>query len=192
VTSRKKKIILIQIFIFFITSILLYNTYRNKNKETEPFVKIESQTAANSNYFKDIEYSGFDLSGNRYVLKAEEANFKTETPELISMKSVIANFFLKDGTILSVVSDKGLYNNITLDMEFREKVEVDYLSHDLFSDLLLYSNSTSKLIATGNVRGESVEKGKFNADNVEYDLLNNVLNFSMFSNEQIKIKLKNL
>ena len=189
-TSRKKNLILLQLTIFFITLALIYNTYRDKNKKTDAVVKIETNANPDVNSFTDIEYSGFDLSGNRYLLKAGQAIFKTNTPQLINMKSVEAKFYLKDGTILSVVSDEGLYNNITLDMIFRKNVKANYLTYSLASDLLSYSNLNAKLISTGNVRGESIEKGKFTADNVEYDLVNKTLNFSMFGNKQVNIKLK--
>ena len=190
-TSRKKKIFLIQLTVLLVATTLLYNTYRDKNKKTEKFIKIETETNSNVNRFTDIEYSGFNLTGNRYVLKSEKANFKTESPELINMKDVEAKFYLKDNSILTVISDEGLYNNITLDMEFRKNVNADYMTHNLLSDLLIYSNSEGKLIATGNVQGESIEKGKFTADNVEYNLANKTLNFSMFGNKQVNVKLKN-
>ena len=190
-TSRRKNLILIQLTIFFVASALLYNTYRDKHKKTEVSVKLEAETSPNTNTFDDIEYSGFDLTGNRYVLSAAKADFKTETPELINMKEVVAKFYLKDDTILIVVSESGLYNNITFDMNFKKNVKADYLTHNLLSDSLSYSNSSAKLIATGNVRGESIEKGEFSADKVEYDLANKTLNFSMYGSKQVKVKIKN-
>ncbi len=189
--KRKKNLFLLQVTIFFIATALLYNTYRDKNEKTEIIAEIKDRAAPNVNSFTDIEYSGFDLNGNRYVLKAGKANFKTETPEIVNMKRVISKFYLKDDTILTVVSNKGTYNNITLDMVFKENVKTDYLTHNLYSDILSYSNSNAKLIATGNVRGESIEKGEFKADNAEYNLANKTLNFSMFGNEQVNIKIKN-
>jgi hypothetical protein len=191
VTNRKKKIFLIQLTIFLVASTLIYNTYRDEKKETENFVKIEAETAPDTNSFNDIEYSGFDLTGNRYVLKAEKATFRTKRPELINMETVVAKFYLKDNTVLTVVSDEGHYNNITFDMDFRENVLADYLTHRIFSDSLSYSSSNAKLIATGNVHGESIDKGEFNADNVEYDLTNKTLNFSMFASKRVNVKLKN-
>jgi hypothetical protein len=191
VNSRKKNLLLIQITIFLVASALLYNTYRDKNKEVEKFVKIEAETDPNTNSFTDIEYSGFDLNGNRYVLQARQANFETKSPEIINMKEVFARFFLKDETVLIVTSDEGLYNNITLDMDFKKNVRADYSTHTLFSDLLSYSNSNAKLIAAGNVRGESIEKGEFSADNVEYELTDKTINLSMFGSKQVNVKLKN-
>ena len=190
-TSRKKNLFLVQLTIFFVAIALLYNTYRDKNKDSEIFVEAKIETNPNVNSFTDIEYSGFDLTGNRYILTALKAKFKTESPELVDMKGVEGKFYLKDGTVLVVISDEGLYNNVTLDMNFRKNVKANYLSHILFSDLLSYSNSNAKLIATGNVRGESIEKGEFIADNVEYDLVEKTLNFSMFGKERVNVKLKN-
>ena len=152
---------------------------------------IEPETDPDTNSFTDIEYSGFDLNGNRYTLNAVQADFKTETPEIIKMEGVVANFYLKDNTILKVVSNKGLYNTITLNMNFNENVKSTYLTNNLFSDQLTYSNSESKLLASGNVRGESVEKGEFFADNVEYSLTDKTLELSMFGNERVNVKLKN-
>ena len=192
-TSRKKNILLVQFTVFLIAVALLYNTYLNKTNKTEETVKVESEvkTNPNINSFTDIEYSGFDLTGNRYVLKAVNANFKTETPEMINMKEVLAKFYLKDDTILTVISDEGIYNNITLDMKFKGNVEANYLTHILSSDFLSYSNTKNKLIATGNIRGTSIEKGEFSADNVEYDLTDKTLNFSMLGSKQVNVKLKN-
>ena len=188
---RKRKILLIQLVIFLFALSLLYNTYRDKNKPTKETIKIETQTDSNTNSFNDIEYSGFDLNGNRYNLKAGEADFKSEMPEAINMKNVIANFYLKDGAILKVTSSEGLYNNVTLDMEFRQDVKSIYLNTTLFSDQLNYSNTNGKLLASGNVRGESVEKGEFFADNVEYDISNKTLDFSMSGDKKVNIKIKN-
>ena len=106
------------------------------------------------------------------------------------MKEVKANFFLKNGSVLKITSDVGFYNNVTLDMNFKENVQSIYLTNTLFSDELIYSSSDGKLLATGNVRGESVERGEFFADNVEYDLINKTLDFSMFGNKQVNVKLK--
>jgi hypothetical protein len=193
VIDRKKKIISIELVIFLFASFLLYDTYRDKNKKiekVEEVTKIEIKTNPEINSFDDIEYSGFDLNGNRYVLTAGVAEFKTGKPEAIDMKNVVANFYLKDDTILEVFSDEGFYNNITLDMKFKKNVKVSYLTNVLLSDQLTYSNSSGKLLASGNVQGESVEKGEFFADNVEYDLTKKILNFSMSDKEQIKIKIK--
>ena len=189
--TRKKKIFLIQFTIFLIASLLLYNTYRDKDQKIKEEVKIEVETDADTNSFSDVEYSGFDLNGNRYTLNAGKADFETETPQKINMLEVVAAFYLKDGEVLQVTSDTGLYNNITLDMKFENNVKATYLTDTLISDQLIYSNSNAKLLVSGNVRGESIDRGEFFADNLEYNLANKTLNFSMFGSNQVNIKIKN-
>jgi len=191
VKGRKKKIISVQIIIFLVASLLLYKTYHRENKYVEEAQEVVVANDPNTNSFNDIQYSGFDLTGNRYVLDASNATFKTKTPERINMKGVVANFYLKDNTILTVISDEGLYNNLTLDMEFKQNVKSTYETNTLFSDELIYFSDNGKLIISGNVRGESIKKGKFFADNVEYNLTNKTLDFSMFNDGQVNIKLKN-
>ena len=188
--NRKRKIIIIQLTIFLVASLLLYNTYRDKNKKIAEIPKIEPERDININSFNDIEYSGFDLNGNRYILKAGVADFKNENPEKVSMKKIISNFYLKDGTILNVISDEGFYNNITLDMEFKKNVKATYLTNTLFSDKLIYSNTNSTMLASGNVRGEDIEKGEFFADKVEYNLIEKTLNFSMVGKKKVNMKIK--
>ena len=188
--NRKRKIIIIQLTIFLVASLLLYNTYRDKNKKIAEIPKIEPERDINTNSFNDIEYSGFDLNGNRYILKAGVADFKNENPEKVSMKKIISNFYLKDGTILNVISDEGFYNNITLDMEFKKNVKATYLTNTLFSDKLIYSNTNSTMLASGNVRGEDIEKGEFFADKVEYNLIEKTLNFSMVGKKKVNMKIK--
>jgi len=200
VKTRKKKLILIQLTIFFVASLLLYNTYKDEPVVEEQVVEIQTQSDPDTNSFTDIEYSGFDLNGNRYVLKARNAEFKTQSPELINMLGqspelinmlgVVATFYLKDGSVLTVVSDEGLYNNLSLDMEFRNNVKSTYLTHSLFSDKLNYSNTNGTLIASGNVKGESIDKGEFFADKLEYTLASKILDFSMFGDNQVNLKLK--
>ena len=188
--NRRRKIIIIQLTIFLVASLLLYNTYRDKNKKIVEISKIEPERDINTNSFNDIEYSGFDLNGNRYILKAGVADFKNENPEKVSMKKIFANFYLKDGTILNVISDEGFYNNITLNMEFKKNVKATYLTNTLFSDKIIYRNTKSTLLASGNVRGEDIEKGEFFADKVEYNLIEKTLNFSMVGKKKVNMKIK--
>ena len=56
------------------------------------------------------------------------------------MKFVEANFYFKDNTVLNVLSDKGAYNNKTLDMIF-EDVKAKYEGSRLVANRANYSNS---------------------------------------------------
>ena len=67
------------------------------------------------------------------------------------MKFVEANFYFKDNTVLNVLSDKGAYNNKTLDMIFEENVKAKYEGSRLVANRANYSNSKSFLIISDNV-----------------------------------------
>ena len=101
-----------------------------------------------------------------------------------------AVFYFKDGTILRVRGDYGTYNNKTNDMNFRENIKVTYKEDALFSDNLDFLNSKNYLKIYGNVRAESI-KGNIKADNLEFDLLKQTLDISMFNNGQINMVLSN-
>ena len=61
--------------------------------------------------FFNIEYTGLDLRGNRYLLKSKKARLDELKPEIVYMDTVHAIFYFKDNTILYIWSDKGVYNN---------------------------------------------------------------------------------
>ena len=195
-TDRKKKILLIQITLFIIAISLLYFTYYNKDLDTEKtsVERIENKEVEESdskavNVFEDIEYKGIDMNGNRFTIKSEIADFELETPELINMKIMSAIFYFKDGTILKVKGDYGTYNNKNNNMEFRDNIEAVYGQNYLYADNLDYLNSENSLTIYGNVKGEGIE-GNIMADNLEFDLSLKTLNISMFSKNQINVKLK--
>ena len=112
-----------------ITSILLiYFTYYGNNLTKDKIISKEqkqldeklSDQSSKNDVFYNITYRGLDLSGNRYVLNAEEALNDENFAEKIYLKNVDASFYLKNNTILKVFSDEAIYNNKTLDMIFEK------------------------------------------------------------------------
>ncbi len=188
---RKRKIIFFQFFLFVISTLIVYFFYFNKDKveniEVENVKTAEDET---SNVFNDIEYSGFDLNGNRYYLFSSEAIFDSEKPEIVNMKDVLARFTFKDGSILIVRSKTGLFNNKSLDMFFTENVNSEYNKHKLYSNNIDYLNTKSLLKVYGNVNG-SGPKGKINAENLNFDLKNKTLDISAIENSQVNVNLVN-
>ena len=173
----------------------MFFTYYEKDKSiplnTSQSEQIEStnENASKSNTFEDIEYKGVDFNGNRYSIKSEQAEFELDTPELINMKVMKATFYFKDGTILNVSGDYGVYNNKTNDMIFKENIEAIYENNYLYADNLDYLNSKSLLSIYGNVRTESIQ-GSIIADNLKFDLSSQTLDVTMFSDKQVNVELK--
>ena len=186
-TNKKKIIRSIQVGLLFISLILIYFTYYgNEPFEKQVEVQIEDEKI---NTFENVEYTGVDLTGNRFVIKSQNAEFDINAPELINMKIMSAIFYFKDGTTLKVKGDYGNYNNKTFDIEFRDNISAEYEKNFLYADNLDYLNTKSLLSIYGNVESLG-KKGELTADKLEFDLKKETLDISMFDNEQIDVKLK--
>ena len=196
--ERKKKLKIIQLVLLAVGILVIFYTYINKNnssvekiipKETQD--KIKKQLARDSHegdIFYNIEYSGLDLAGNRYILEPEEAVNNKSNPAIVNMKVVEANFYFKDGTVLKVLSNKGIYNNKTLDMIFNGDVKAFYEGSRLFAEKAEYSNLSSFLTITENVKVEDV-RGTIFADKLFFDIKKQTLNIASFNDSKINANI---
>ena len=99
---------------------------------------------------------------------------------------MFVNFF-KDGTVLKIISDLGVYDNITNDMSFEENVKMYYLESTLFSEKADFINSKNYLLVQGNV-AEGLEGG-LKADKMSFDLTEKKLRISMYNEDKVNIGL---
>ena len=197
-TDRKKKLLVIQISLLLVGVLIIFLTYsknislvQEKTIPTKTKKMIEEQLKDTNNegdVFKNIEYSNLDLAGNRYILKAEEAYNNKSKEELVIMKFVEAIFYFKDGTVLKVKSQNGIYNNKSLDMSFENDVEALYEGSELFADKAEYSNSKSYLSISGRVQIKDL-KGTMFADNLLFDIKKQKLNISALKDKKIETNI---
>ena len=188
--DRKKKLRLIQFFLLFFGLLIIYLTYYNKEitpeqeKISTKIPGLNEDVSEEKDLFFNIEYSGFDLQGNRYSLKSKEAYFDEFDQAIVYMKVVDAVFYFKDGTTLYVKADNGIYNNKTLDMKFEQNVKANYMNSELFADKAEYSNTKSFLSIHENVRINDI-KGNLIADKLLFDITSQKLDITSFSNGKI-------
>ena len=105
------------------------------------------------------------------------------------MKNVDATFYFKDNTTLKVSSDKGIYNNETLDMLFLGNIRAFYQGSELIAQKAEYSNSKSTLVITEKVRIKDV-RGTISADKLFFDIKKQKLNIASFENNEINANVK--
>jgi len=191
--ERKLRLRLIQICLLLVGTIIIFITYYNSDKGLEKNLltsnerKLSDQAtklSKNNDFFYNIKYTGLDLSGNRYVLESEEATTNKSNQELVIMRVVKAVFYLKDNTVLTINSDRGIYNNQTLDMTFEENVKAVYEGSELFAQKAIYSNSKSLLNISNKVKIVD-SRGEMIADKLSFDIKNQTLNISSFKNGKI-------
>ena len=193
-TDRKKKLRLIQSFLLIAGLFVIIFSYsdrrENKDKQIiskEVQKKVEEQLVSqseNTDVFYNIEYSGLDLEGNRYILKATEALKDKLNQEIISMFNVETKFFFKDGTILNVWSDEGTYNNRTLDMNFYKNVKGIYEGSELYAQKAEFSNSKSFLKVSDSVKLIDF-RGTMAADELIFDIKKKTLNIASFNDNKV-------
>ena len=197
--ERKKKLRLIQISLLIVGTLIIIFTYFNQNetsdekivsKETQEKIKkqLENSNTENSDVFYNIEYSGLDLAGNRYILKSKEARNSKSESDVVNMKFVEAKFYFKDGTVLNVSSDIGIYNNISLDMVFKGDVLATYEGSQLFAQKAEYSNSKSFLIISEKVKIKDI-RGTMVADKLLFDIKKQTLNIASFKDDKINANI---
>ena len=193
--TNKKKIF--QLSLIFIGLIIIFFTYFfNLEKKQPSDIVTETETKENEefleegvNRFENVEYKGIDNTGNKFTIGSQFAEFKKEKPELIFMENVECFFTFKDNTVLLISSKKGIYNNISNDMQFSEDVKMDYLENTIFSDRANFNNYENQLLIAGNVRGDGPTTN-LKADELDFDLNTKDLKISMYNEERVKIKTK--
>ena len=196
--NRKKKLRLIQTSLLIFGSFVIFFTYFNKDKISKELIvskedqkKIENQLAkqeVDGDIFFNIEYSGLDLAGNRYILKSEEAYNNKSNQKIVNMKTVNAVFYFKDGTILTVLSDTGVYNNESLDMIFNGNVKAAYDGSELFAEKAEYNNSETFLTISEKVIVKD-PRGTINAYKLFFDIKKQKLNIASFDNKKINANI---
>ena len=195
---RYTKVKLLQFFLLAAGTLLIIFTYTGfKNKPSEEILSLEAKDEINKKIkdknpsgdtFYNVEYSGIDLAGNRYILRAKEANNDITNSELINLKYVKATFYFKNNKILEISSNFGLYNNKTLDIIFRDNVNSVYEGSKLFAEEAEYNNSENFIIISQNVKITDI-KGTMLAEKLFFDIEKNTLEISSLEDNKVYTNL---
>ena len=192
--ERKKKLRITQFFLLIFALLIIYLTYYNKeisntdlavSEQVEKTLKDEDD----GGLFFNIEYTGLDLRGNRYLLKSKKTRLDELKPEIVYMDNVHAIFYFKDNTILYIWSDKGVYNNKNFDMQFSGNVRAEYMDSKLFAEKANYSNTENYLSIYENVRIDDI-RGNLIADKLLFDINKQNLAITSFNDGKINANVK--
>ena len=192
--ERKKKLRITQFFLLIFALLIIYLTYYNKEISNTDLVESEQvkktlKDKDDDDLFFNIEYTGLDLRGNRYLLKSKKAHLDELKPEIVYMDIVHAIFYFKDNTILYIWSDKGVYNNKNFDMQFSGNVRAEYMDSKLFAEKANYSNTENYLSIYENVRIDDI-RGNLIADKLLFDIKKQNLAITSFNDGKINVNVK--
>ena len=193
--QRKKKLKIIQISLLFLGIIIIFYTYFVKERENLTQENLKSKINneilsqdADKDVFINVQYSGLDLNGNRYIIKSEKAFNNDENPNIVNMENVTSFFYFKDETTLKIISDTAIYNNNSLDMKFDGNIKATYMESRLFAQKAIYNNKDSSLIVTDNVKVLD-SRGAINADKLFFDIKKQKLNISSLNKKKINANI---
>tara|TARA_Y100001958_G_C21242535_1_gene570894 strand:- start:2345 stop:2947 length:603 start_codon:yes stop_codon:yes gene_type:complete len=185
----------IQFSLMFTGLIIIFFTYFYVGDNDSSLEKVEQKEIQKNgsekegfNTFENITYEGKDSNNNDFILNSEYAEFAIDESNIIYMKKLECRFFFKDGTVLKILSDKGIFDNLSNNMEFEENVEMYYLENKLFSDKANFVNSENYLIVQGNVIGKG-PLGNLAADKLNVDFIDKKMKISMYNESKVNIKV---
>ena len=189
--QQKAQLVLISIGLLLILLTYLYYPYMNKNKlQDDQFVQKDSEKTLNDaqSTFENVEYEGITSTMQRFSVKSESAYILDKNPDLVFMKKMRVELYLKDGRIVTIISDRGKYHKESHDCWFEENVVADDGETKIFANNL-------DLLATENfVKIYQQVKlihptGTLQADQVDYDFETKYFKVSMFDEKIVKMKV---
>ena len=189
-SSSKKQWLLF--FVGILLVIVTYIIYPRIGVETRDQYIADKKKAMESppdTTFENIKYEGFDANGNRFEIRSQIAETKPDNPDITYMETVNAYFYLRDGRVVTVRSLFATYNKETNDIFFKDEVVIDDGESQLYSDNLDIVMSSNFVKAYNSVRF-SENANWMVADKIEIDLSKKISTISMYTDEQVKIKLK--
>ena len=189
--QQKAQLVLISIGLLLILLTYLYYPYMNKNKlQDDQFVQKDSEKTLNDaqSTFENVEYEGITSTMQRFSVKSESAYILDKNPDLVFMKKMRVELYLKDGRIVTIISERGKYHKESHDCWFEENVVADDGETKIFANNL-------DLLATENfVKIYQQVKlihptGTLQADQVDYDFETKYFKVSMFDEKIVKMRV---
>ena len=150
--------------------------------------KIERKNLSEKeNIIENIEYYSIDNYGNKFEVNAKEGITNKKNINEVLLKNVEAKIILSNLQVINITSNSATYNKENLMTNFREKVNIKYLNHEITSEELnLYFKSK---VAT--VSNNVIYKGlntNMQTDNIKIDFNNKSSKIFMNSKDK-KIKI---
>ena len=177
------------IFVTVIFSIFFFNKIffkkDNMTVENEKVLELNKK-----NLIEGIQYFSKDLKGNTYLIEAKNGIIDQNNQDIIYLNNVKAQIDFDEKKIITISSEKAIYNINNFDTEFLDSVKLNYDKNNLSCDKILAKFSQNYAILTGNLIFKNLIT-KLYADQMEVDLITRTTKTSMF-NKDNKIRIKYL
>ena len=190
---NKTLIQIILSFLIIVSLFLFYKTYFKNQKrlslQTEKIDEnvIKESDKENSNLIYNLDYKSTDIDNNQYFINSESGTMSENGSEFL-MNNVNAKIILNDLSVITISSDKALYNNITYNTQFYGNVIAKYEEQTIFSQNINLDFEARRAMIYQDVLFQNL-KTKIKTDKIEFDLVTKNILMSM-DNKNNKINLK--
>ena len=130
-----------------------------------------------------------DLEGRKYLIKSKRGIINKNNPNIIKMESVYATITLLDETLVTIVSDYAVYDNIKFNTEFKGNIELKHLDHFIKSDDLILSFERNQLEAFNNLTYENLDLIMM-GDKIIFDFKSKKAKIFNFDSSNVKVQNK--
>ena len=191
-TNRKT----VQISLIFLGLMLIAITYFVYPKLTQKISeKIDdeqtgSDETISDTSFTDVEYKGLTNDGNPYTVLSEIATTDPNNSDIVFLEFVKVTFYYNDGRVVVITSNKGRFNKINGDLNFKENVKmIDSDNNRLTSENLDMLMSENYAAAYNNAKLLTIDGQFILADKIMFDSTKKIFKISMLEKDK-KIKAK--
>ena len=153
----KRLIQLSLFFLLFLIATIFYKSYFiNKTPKKTINQKVNNDTnlpeMSKNNLIKNLKYDVRLNDDSQYTITSDFSEILYEgNVESVYMNIVIAKFISSDGSVLTITSDKAIFNNNIYDTKFYDNVKILYLDHVIFSDKLDLNFTKNNVVIYDNV-----------------------------------------
>ena len=138
--------------------------------------------------FENVGYEGITSTMQKLSVKSESAYILDKNPDLVFMKKMRVELYLKDGRIVTIISDHGKYHKKSHDCWFEENVVADDGETKIFAnnlDLLATENFVKIYQQVKLIHPTAA----LQADQVDYDFETKYFTLSNFDEKPVKVKV---
>ena len=185
--NGKIKIKILMILLIILISLLFYLKYFSKSpkklEKNETVEKIDINENNSSTFIENINYVSSDIRGNKYQIKAAQAEIQKNKSDIMFLKNIEAYIIVKDSDTIKVTSDFGKYDAKNFDTIFSKNVTITHPNHRITGEYLDFSFLNNLGTISTNVIYTSNDTNLF-ADKVEMNLVNK--DIKIFMNDDTK------
>ena len=191
-------LLILILIIFFISNKYFYtemkidevNNTTSLNSEKNNLFNKDVNEKNIDNEILNLTYEKFDISGNKYLIKAKKGILDSKRPNIVYMNVVEASLIYLNNERLIIYSEEAIFNKENFKTTFSKNVKLIYQEQILESDNLEFLIDKNIAIFKDNVKYYNQNIEAF-SDIVVINLLTKEIDIKSKNQKKIRIKKKN-